>query len=72
MKRPPSGNTSRKKRQPTPDEIHAYMADLVQCYQQEWRFAVSGDEPNWHRALCLHLQLSELEAMESAMREFFS
>jgi hypothetical protein len=71
MKRPSSGNTSPKKKQPTPDEIRTYVADLVQCYQQEGHFAISGDEPNWHRALCLHLQFAELETLESAMQEFF-
>jgi len=36
----------------------------------EWQYLVSGDETNWTRAICLHLQLCELEHMEAAMQEF--
>jgi hypothetical protein len=55
---------------PTPEEIRSRVEKLVDAYQMEWQYLVSGDETDWSRAICLHLQLCELEHMEAAMQEF--
>ena len=71
--RRPRSQTPQPKNTPrraTPEQLRSYVYEMYALRQAEWQLQLLEDErPDWSSLLGLHLQLSELERLQTAVEE---
>jgi hypothetical protein len=67
-RRPPPSRSKRKKLV-TPEQIRTYIKDMYDARQGEWSSSLLHRKIDWSYLLGLHLQMMELEHLQSKIEE---